>query len=397
MGIDMRRILFLAMAVAGIALLSGCEAPTELTVNSTADVADALPGDGVCETAVEDQCTLRAAVMEANALGSAVTIQLTPGSTYTLSGANSTDDDVGAVGDLDVTGELTIEGNGATLRTSADIRLVDNLGTLALHELTLSSDNNSNLSPSLVRNQGGATMESVALSGAFTSSGAIHQVSGGLVLDNGHVQQSTIGLTVDGGQAIVVDSSIHDTGCIRICPELPAVGQTGGELIVINSTVSVTNRTVSYGCPSLVCFAGVTGYGLRQLGGSATLVRSTVVSNRIGIAGDDITLLGTAVASNTDADCSGTATSLGYNLDEDSTCLATPNTGDRPSTPAALASLLSGQAHAVPLASSALLDQIPVGTPYLCDGQHPVDQRGLPRPAGAACDIGAIERQPTDP
>jgi CSLREA domain-containing protein len=37
------------------------------TVNSTGDASDANPGDGVCETSTPGECTLRAAIEEANA------------------------------------------------------------------------------------------------------------------------------------------------------------------------------------------------------------------------------------------------------------------------------------------------------------------------------------------
>jgi len=40
----------------------------QLTVNSTADAVDASPGDSVCQTSTANECTLRAAIMEANAL-----------------------------------------------------------------------------------------------------------------------------------------------------------------------------------------------------------------------------------------------------------------------------------------------------------------------------------------
>ncbi|MCP4703152.1 MAG: CSLREA domain-containing protein [candidate division Zixibacteria bacterium] len=39
----------------------------EIVVNSTEDGEDINPGDGLCETAFSDECTLRAAIMEANA------------------------------------------------------------------------------------------------------------------------------------------------------------------------------------------------------------------------------------------------------------------------------------------------------------------------------------------
>src|SRR5438128_6086 len=63
-------------------------APSGLTlnVNNTADVPDGNAGDGKCETASNNGiCTLRAAIMEANAsLGSDV-INLQPFTTYVLS------------------------------------------------------------------------------------------------------------------------------------------------------------------------------------------------------------------------------------------------------------------------------------------------------------------------
>ena len=51
-------------------------------VNSTADAVDATPGDGFCDDGTGN-CTLRAAIMEANALAGDDTINL-PAGTYTL-------------------------------------------------------------------------------------------------------------------------------------------------------------------------------------------------------------------------------------------------------------------------------------------------------------------------
>src|SRR5262245_23655024 len=48
------------------------------TVNSPADAVDAIPGNGACASAAGD-CTLRAAIQEANALPGADTITLPSG------------------------------------------------------------------------------------------------------------------------------------------------------------------------------------------------------------------------------------------------------------------------------------------------------------------------------
>jgi predicted outer membrane repeat protein len=79
------------------------------TVTSNADIVDFLPGDGVCETASgNDVCTLRAAIMESNALIGEDIIDL-PAATYllTIPGAG---EDQAATGDLDITDSLRLRG-----------------------------------------------------------------------------------------------------------------------------------------------------------------------------------------------------------------------------------------------------------------------------------------------
>ncbi|MCK4761229.1 MAG: CSLREA domain-containing protein [Candidatus Aminicenantes bacterium] len=98
------------LLLAGIFLLGGIYLQgVTFPVNTTNDTVDANPGDG---TAADSggNCSLRAAIMEANALPGADTITI-PAGTYTLtiSGAN---EDNCAGGDLDVRSNLTINGAG---------------------------------------------------------------------------------------------------------------------------------------------------------------------------------------------------------------------------------------------------------------------------------------------
>lgn len=103
-------ILILCLSLATISPSAFANVQAAFTVNSTADAADASPGDGVCAT-TGGVCTLRAAVQEANALAGTDTITL-PAGTYTLNllGAG---ENAAATGDLDVTQDLTITGAGA--------------------------------------------------------------------------------------------------------------------------------------------------------------------------------------------------------------------------------------------------------------------------------------------
>lgn len=84
-------------------------AATTFTVNTAADAPDAAQGDGACATAAA-QCSLRAAIQEANAMVGPDLIVL-PSGEYHIAG---TGDDDAAIGDLDVGGgDLTIDGSGA--------------------------------------------------------------------------------------------------------------------------------------------------------------------------------------------------------------------------------------------------------------------------------------------
>ncbi|HSN17752.1 MAG TPA: choice-of-anchor Q domain-containing protein [Gammaproteobacteria bacterium] len=119
-----------AAALALSLALPGFAAAATFTVNSTADTVDANPGDGTCADST-GACTLRAAVMEANALAGADTINLTQinssGSPITLSIHGADESYVvgksgkatvslthdASIGDLNLTDSVVILGAGS--------------------------------------------------------------------------------------------------------------------------------------------------------------------------------------------------------------------------------------------------------------------------------------------
>ena len=78
-------------------------------VNSTNDTVDANPGDAVCDDGAGN-CTLRAAIMEANALTGTDAIAL-PAGIYSIT-ISGVDEDASRTGDFDITDELVILGSG---------------------------------------------------------------------------------------------------------------------------------------------------------------------------------------------------------------------------------------------------------------------------------------------
>lgn len=113
------------------ALVAVQAAAATFTVNETRDLDDRRPGDGACEaTAGVGDCSLRAAVREANAVPGADVIEVPAGSwTLAIPGEN---EDAGATGDLDVDDSLTIRGAGraATILDAAGLdRVLDVMGS----------------------------------------------------------------------------------------------------------------------------------------------------------------------------------------------------------------------------------------------------------------------------
>ena len=172
----------------------------------------------------------------------------------------------------------------------------------------------------------------------------------------------------------------------------------GGTLTVINSTIS--NNTASD-------LGG--GFINQQPGASLTLINSTVSGNTasetfggggIAIVDGTAELVNTIIANNpSGGDCgffstSVSLTSLGHNLDGDNTCNLN-SAGDLSGVNPLLGSL---QDNGGPTETHALLPRSPA-----IDGGNPAppgsggnaceatDQRGISRPQGTACDIGAFE------
>src|SRR5437868_10008535 len=105
-----RRKLHLALIAM---IMAAFESPalfgSSYVVNSTADEPDADPADGVCSTASGD-CTLRAAIMQANFATGPNTITV-PSGVYLITRVGYDDDAL--VGDLDIKHDLTIQGAGS--------------------------------------------------------------------------------------------------------------------------------------------------------------------------------------------------------------------------------------------------------------------------------------------
>jgi len=193
-----------------------CANAANFTVNQTFDGADVTPGDGLCATG-GGSCTLRAAIMETNALAGADNITI-PAGTYTLALGN-TGEDAAAEGDLDILDDLTItgadpvtteiNGNAFTYRVFSILERSDNsLPVVAISNLTLTqglSDDNG----ALIYNAGKLTLDNITLTDASSDARAMVNV-GDFTLMNSLITGNTTGIYSNTG-SVTISNSVFST------------------------------------------------------------------------------------------------------------------------------------------------------------------------------------------
>ena len=289
----------------------------DFTVNTTTDAVDAVAGDGLCASPA-GECTLRAAVQEANALPGTDGIAL-PAGIYALaiSGAG---EDASTSGDLDVTSDLAITGvaAGSTIVDAAALDRVFSVrsgATVAISDLTIrnGAESGSAGGGGIAIQSGALTLQrstvtgntTTGLGGGIGSLGSVTLVDSAVTANRsdagagGIASTGPVSLTrttvsdnvseagpggvacCGSGDVTVVDSMITgNTG--------GGIGGGGGGISLVATTATVTNTTVSGNS------IGTEGGGIFVLdGATATVLNSTVADNTAGADGGGIWSSGT--------------------------------------------------------------------------------------------------------
>jgi hypothetical protein len=275
--------------------------------------------------------------------------------------------------------------------------------TLTASNSTISS-NGSGFGGAGVLNNGTMTLSSSLVDGNLGYSGG----AGGGILNNGTL---TITDSTVSGNSGGEGGGIFSLGTLTLTNSTVS-GNTGflagggifntGPLMLINSTVSGNSASG----------LGSAGGGIyNSVGGTLTLTNNTVSGNSASAAGGILTqvaatttLTNTIIAGQTSGgNCAGVGSihDGGYNLDDDASCGLSAANNSLPNTnplldPAGLQDN-GGPTQTIALEqASPAIDAIPVGVNG-CGTTVATDQRGVTRPQGSACDIGAFELEQQSP
>jgi Right handed beta helix region len=294
-----------------------------------------------------------------------------------------------------VTDPVTVNGHGHTVRQTCaeNVFIQDGSGLLTVRNLTITGGHATGNGGGIF-SAGPLTLTNTTIVGnrADAAGGGIGS-QGATTLTHSTVD-SNISSGVGGGISLgpdspgitLTDSTVSNNvgGGIGTPPSEPQVTVT-----VVNSTI--TGNTNGPGSLGSGIFSG----------GSTTLVYATVVRNRAAnFSNIDTTTLetfGSVVAEGgTAANClAPTTVSHGYNFSDDDTCKFTDPTDRQDAGDPQLGPLAANggpTATLLPQPGSPLIDAIPTAS-CQADGAAGItsDQRGVTRPQGTGCDIGAVE------
>jgi hypothetical protein len=396
---------------------------TTWTVDVATDGDDVEPGDGLCSTA-DGGCSLRAALDEAAAAdpaGPVPTVHIADGvnpvleagspalaadRVHIIGGGATVDAGGGATALAHCTGDLLVEdvvltGGGPSTHGRGLVDAVgceaswDPTGRIELARVVISgnashavsgeflSDVDLRLVDSAITDNGGA-----AVGDDFTSVELVRSTIAG----NG----GGITLAENSGQIVVTESTISNNGQVGLSAPYASYTVTRS-LITGHSFAGV----IAYGGTATIVDSTVSGNGIgvdASDAGGATIRRSTLTGNGSAYRGDEVSALriGGSVVQGPGQGCAvddGQVTSEGWNVAADATCGLT-GTGDQQGVEALLGPLADNGGPTLthlPGGGSPAIDAIPSGTAGLCAGTL-LDQRGVTRPQGPACDRGAVEQ-----
>lgn len=393
------------LVAAGLTVVAPPAMAAGIVVDSLADTTTAGDGD----------CTLREAITNANANADTTNGDCAAGGgadviTVTATGKVQLSAELPGIGDA---AGLTISGPGAAALSIAGNGQADGTGgilgvgpgsTLTLQKLTITGGN---ATSSGYTNPDGIWVSQTPVGGGILNFGVltIEGVTfsgnaagfGGAIYNGSPAVLTVVDSVLNGNSAKQAGGAIANYGTLTVLRSAFVGNASGsaGSAIFSSGPATVRNSTFVTNSPAAVANAG-----------SLTVTSSTFLANAKGAistpaSSPHAAVSGTALSG---GGCSGPILDSGHNVEDGTSCGFTAATSMSSTDPklGTLANNGGPTPTVLPLAGSPLLDAIPAGTDGLCPtgaGAPATDQRGVARPQGTACDIGAVEVAvtPVDP
>lgn len=396
----------------GLLVLAPQVVAATFTANSSIDAPDNNPGDGLCRSDLLpiSACTLRAAIMEANALPGSHIINLQAGRTYTLS--RSGIDNSAVNGDLDITKSLIVWCLDCGQRPVLDVNGLDRGFDIHAGEVLLSGfDITGGVASSGAENRGGAVRvragagtttlsqmrlydnQSTGPGGAFYNEGPDTVISTSELFDN-EVTDNASGTAILNFNVLTVRRSAvfgnAGNAPLRAAIATAAFDGMPGRLTLENTTVS---SNIGVG-------VAVNNSGFTRIFNS-TIAGNTLRGLEVVGATPAVTTNNSLIARNGNPQCAVSAPNGAfageYNLFSDSSCAVFANASLQGVAP--LLTPLKRRSGGTtvthlhwPRSDSPALS---AGSVMQVGGCLDVDQLGISRPQGhngtVRCDIGAAE------
>jgi hypothetical protein len=316
-------------------------------------------------------CSLREAILSASP-GDSISL---PSGHYRLT-IPGQGEDAGAQGDLDLTKDVLITGAGArstVVDAQGNDRVFDVAGGVTVHLTALTVTGGQLLGDGGgIRNAGNLLLEVVTVSGnrAFGMGGGLDD-EGSAYIDASTIAGNQGGLGGGlhiGGTAYVLDSTISGNlaGGYQSTGYGGGIDGTGGTALQLRSSTLAGNQSFN---------STLEGGGFSAAPFAA--LDNTIVANNVAHKEDQTA----SAASN----CDGAVDTHGHNLSDTSDC-SLDDPSDHEGSPVILGPLTDNGGAMDTVA-------IPPGSPAVDTGAGcPTnDQRGVTRPRGGGCDIGAYE------
>jgi predicted outer membrane repeat protein len=354
-----------------------------------------IPAGGALAAVACDPAALVTAVNAANGGAGGGVISLTAGCTYTYAASNDATDGGNAL--PAITGNVTINGNGATITRSTaagtpQFRLIDvpnNPAQLTLNSLTISNgDSAGSVGGGAIFSRGTLNLNLVVVSGSTAPGGAGLDANNGVI----KVSQSTFANNTTPGSGGGIAAEGLSTLTVSQSTFLNNTASAGGGALMNDNPVTVSNSTFAGNT------AGDSGGGAIQAFGNAAVSQSTISGNTSPFGAGvhttstgEITLVQSIVVkSMTGPNCGGAQQVVdgGYNIEDGTSCGFSGTSLSNTDPHLGPLGNNGGPTQTFPIAAgSAALDRIPYATPG-CSG---TDQRGVARPQGFGCDVGSYE------